>query len=178
MSAREMRERLRRIEGRLPPSVVRWLHGSGRHLFAPNRRAVARGVALGVFLGFVVPLGQFPAAIVLASVCRANVVAALAGTLVTNPLTVAAVYAAAFWVGRRVLEWLPSRALGDVVSELPAGAPAPGWLGSLAVGLMIFATLSAAAAFVAVDVWWRLSARRRWLRRPAARTARNDTAQR
>lgn len=171
MSRREIRERLHRLEQKLPPLLQEWVRGSGRRLFAINRRAVARGVALGVFLGFVVPLGQFPAAIVLASVCRANVLAAIAGTLVTNPLTVAALYAAAFWVGRRVLEWVPGWVVAAPAGDLPAGAPAPGWLSSLALGLAMFATAGAALAFVVVDVWWRLGTRRRWLRRSAARAS-------
>ena len=52
-----------------------------------TRRSVPRGVALGLFAAFIVPLGQIFLAAFLALPARANVPLAAAVTFVTNPFT-------------------------------------------------------------------------------------------
>jgi len=52
-----------------------------------TRRSVPRGVALGLFAGFIVPVGQIFLAAFLALPLRANVPLAALVTFVTNPLT-------------------------------------------------------------------------------------------
>lgn len=52
-----------------------------------TRRSVPRGVALGLFAGFIVPVGQIFLAAFLALPARANVPLAAAVTFVTNPIT-------------------------------------------------------------------------------------------
>src|SRR3546814_20338831 len=52
-----------------------------------TRRSVPRGVALGLFAEFIVPLGQIFLAAFLALPARANVPLAAAVTSVTNPFT-------------------------------------------------------------------------------------------
>lgn len=52
-----------------------------------TRRSVPRGVALGLFAGFIVPVGQIFLAAFLALPARANVPLAAGVTFVTNPIT-------------------------------------------------------------------------------------------
>lgn len=52
-----------------------------------TRRSVPRGVALGVFAGFIIPIGQIFLAAFLALPARANVPLAALVTFITNPFT-------------------------------------------------------------------------------------------
>lgn len=52
-----------------------------------TRRSVPRGVALGVFAGFIIPVGQIFLAAFLALPARANVPLAALVTFITNPFT-------------------------------------------------------------------------------------------
>ena len=63
---------------------------------------MALGVAIGVFFGLLIPIAQIPFSVGAAVVLRANVPAA-ASTLVTNPITFAPVYYAAYELGRVIL---------------------------------------------------------------------------
>ena len=60
-------------------------------------------MAIGVFFAFVIPLAQAPAAGVTALFLRSNLPVALASTLVSNPLTYAPIYYAAYRVGNALL---------------------------------------------------------------------------
>lgn len=82
----------------------RWLGWLGPklfhpHLWRPRRKTLATGLAIGVFFGFLIPLAQIPASAVLATVLRANLPAAMASTLVTNPVTFGPVYYVAYKLG-------------------------------------------------------------------------------
>ncbi len=86
----------------------RWLRWLGPRLFHTglwrwSRRGVATGLALGVFFGFLIPVGQIPLSAGAAVMLRANVPAAIASTLVTNPVTFAPVYYAAYQFGHWVV---------------------------------------------------------------------------
>jgi uncharacterized protein (DUF2062 family) len=121
-----MFERLRRL---MPsPEALqrnRWLRWLGPRLFHPrlwhtSRRGIALGVGIGVFFAFLIPIAQIPASAALAVALRANIPAAVASTLVNNPLTFPAVYYAAWKTG----SWL----LGEVADD----AQAPGFPEALA----------------------------------------------
>jgi uncharacterized protein (DUF2062 family) len=72
-------------------------------LWVLHRRGVALGVALGIGIGvFPVPL-QMPAAMLAAVALRANVAAAAAATWLTNPFTMAPIWALAALLGSLVL---------------------------------------------------------------------------
>ena len=61
---------------------------------------IARGVALGLLIGFLIPMGgQIIAVLLLAFICRASKVMAIAFTFVSNPLTVVVIYPAQCWIG-------------------------------------------------------------------------------
>lgn len=68
-----------------------------------SRRGIAMGMALGVFFGLLIPIAQIPFAAGAAVVLRANVPAAVASTLVTNPVTFGPVYYAAWRLGSAIL---------------------------------------------------------------------------
>lgn len=158
---------------------LRWLSPWLGHprLWLWSRRGVALGVALGVFFGLLIPLAQIPLSAAAAVVLRANLPAAAASTLVTNPVTFAPVYYAAYRLGA----WVTGE---DAAPAPPAAAaatadsPGPGiWarisaLGKpLLVGLAILSTTAGLASYLIVHLLWRLHIVRRWRRRrPAAPT--------
>lgn len=143
------------IASRLAPSFI-WQF---------NRRSIARGMALGLFAGFLVPVGQIIIAALLAASVRANVLIASAATLVTNPLTFPPVYYAAYRTGSWLLAHLGLQA---AAGEANAAAATGLWLsmGSASIatflGLLLFAILSSLMAFVLVHLVWRLSLIWRW----------------
>jgi len=72
-------------------------------LWVMHRRGVALGVALGIGIG-VIPLPlQMPAAMLAAVVLRANVAAAAAATWLTNPFTMAPIWALSAFLGSFVV---------------------------------------------------------------------------
>jgi uncharacterized protein (DUF2062 family) len=86
----------------------RWLRWLGPSIFHPrlwhmSRRGIAMGVAIGVFFAFLVPIAQIPLSAALAVALRANIPAAIASTLINNPVTFPPVYYGAWKVGSWVL---------------------------------------------------------------------------
>lgn len=153
----------------------RWLRPFARHLSEPavwrwNRRAVARGAALGMFITVAIPL---PIQIILAAVAavfvRANVFVAVLCAFLSNPLTTPAILAAAYATGRLVL------AIDDRMAPAMDGSSVPmlerlaAFLAEaslpVAVGLLVLATIAAAASYVGVHLFWRVRVGRRWARR-------------
>jgi uncharacterized protein (DUF2062 family) len=62
--------------------------------------SIATAVAIGVFTGFVIPIGgQVVVALVLAFMLRANKLTAIAATMITNPYTVPFIYPAQCYFG-------------------------------------------------------------------------------
>lgn len=84
---------------------IRWLGPALHHprLWHLSRRGLAMGVALGLFFGLLIPIAQIPASTAAAVVLRANVPAAAAATLVTNPLTFGPIYYGAWRLGSALL---------------------------------------------------------------------------
>lgn len=130
-----------------------------------NRHSIARGLALGLFAGLILPIGQIVLAVLLAASVRANVMVASAATLVTNPLTFGPIYYAAYRTGSVLL------GIGGDRNVAPdgAGPPVSGIWTSLSaaslatfVGLILFAILSSIVAYCVVHLSWRLSLRWRW----------------
>jgi uncharacterized protein len=154
---------------------VAWLGPALHHprVWHLTRRGVALGVAVGVFFGLMVPLGQILFAAVAAVVLRANLPVAALSTLVTNPFTVAPIYFAAYRLGQALLGGEP--ALTEAAMEPPLELEVGFWKlwfqrvvdagPPLVVGLAIFATGLSLAAYLVVDQAWRLLAMRAWRRR-------------
>jgi uncharacterized protein (DUF2062 family) len=74
-------------------------HLADPKLWCWSRRGVALGVAIGLFIGFLIPVAQILLAAAAAVVLRANVPIAAAGTFVTNPFTVPPIYYGAYQLG-------------------------------------------------------------------------------
>ena len=65
---------------------------------------IARGWALGVFVGSVIPFGiQIYVALPLSFLLKGSKIGALTGTLISNPLTILFLYPAQCWMGSRLL---------------------------------------------------------------------------
>ncbi|MDP5103149.1 MAG: DUF2062 domain-containing protein [Erythrobacter sp.] len=76
-----------------------------------TRRSVPRGVALGLFAAFIIPLGQIFLAAFLALPSRANVPLATLTTFITNPITLP------FWL-------VVANKVGNLVLHIDASGPA------------------------------------------------------
>lgn len=65
---------------------------------------IARGWALGAFVGSVIPFGvQIYVALPLSFLLRCSKIGALTGTLITNPVTIIFIYPAQCWAGARII---------------------------------------------------------------------------
>jgi len=135
-----------------------WLRPVADHLLQPHlwrlqQESVARGVAIGTFWAFVIPLGQ---TFVAAAHCiwwRGNIPAAAVMTLLTNPLTFG------FWL------WL-AYPVGNLFMGEPMTTPtlsdtnwASAWQtvgASVLLGMAIFGVGGGALSYFLVKLGWRL----------------------
>lgn len=124
-----------------------------RQLWRLQHEAVARGVAIGIFWAFAIPLAQFAAATANCIWWRANIPVAASMTLATNPLTIGFWLWLAYQLGCLVLAVPPSIALAE-----SAGLMA--WLTSFGapalLGMGIFALGGAVIGYLGVKLVWRL----------------------
>lgn len=155
---------------------LRWL-GPRIHdpsLWHINRRAVARGVAIGAFFGLMVPVAQIPAAAVMSLLLRANLWIAAVSTLISNPFTYAPIYYFAYRLGASLigapLPRDPASLSPEVLSTTWLQQLAEWWtwitgIGQpLIVGMMVLAVCGATIGYWGVRIFWRfrvLSKRRR-----------------
>lgn len=129
-----------------------------------TRRSVPRGVALGLFAAFIVPLGQIFLAAFLALPARANMPLAALVTFVTNPFTLPGWVVVAKEVGELTLN------IDETMGPGAAGkfAEDSGWLatffelaGVTAFGFVVLALVSAATGYVIAGWVWRFMVARR-----------------
>lgn len=143
----------------------RWLRPFA-HLFAHpslwhlNRRSVPRALAVGLLTAFILPVGQFVLAALLAVGIRANVPLAAAATFVSNPLTYGPIYIGAYKVGALVLGSGPVDAVANDLGSKLLNVSGP-----TALGLLVFAITGAVLGYVLGAAWWRLKLTRRWRQR-------------
>lgn len=134
-----------------------------------TRRSVPRGVALGLFAGFIIPLGQVFVAAFLALPARANVPLAAVVTFVTNPFTLPFWLLVANKVGAFVLK-IDAATMGAANAELTSGRWQQfGWFletaGVTAFGFVILSVVSAAIGYLISGMIWRVMVGRRRIRR-------------
>lgn len=169
-----------RIPNREQITRNRWLRWLAPFLGHPrlwhwSRRGVALGVAIGMFFGLLTPIAQIPLSAAASIVLRANIPVAAASTLVTNPVTFAPIYYAAYKLGI----WVTGeRGSLETYAEHPPdfGAdPDPqigfwqriGNLGfPLLVGLSITATVAGLASYALISLGWYWHVKyKRWRKR-------------
>jgi uncharacterized protein (DUF2062 family) len=135
-------------------------HLSQPALWRMTRRSVPRGVAIGLFVGVIIPFMHTLIAALFAIPLRANVAVAAAVTLVINPLTIPPLYYAAYRIGSWELHHdaplVNPAAAERVSSEL---SRLLFWIheasGPIAVGVLSIATAAAILGYLSATVIWR-----------------------
>lgn len=154
----------------LAPIAHRFLNPE---LWRFTRRSVPRGVALGLFAAFIIPVGQIFLAAFLALPARANVPLAAAVTFVTNPFTIAFWAVVANRVGNFILR-IDSTA-AEMVMEQADGVwwnyivDAFQLAGVTVVGFFVLAVVTSAIGYVAAGAIWRVIVGRKVARKRAKR---------
>lgn len=152
----------------------RWLRPVAHRLSHPqiwhfNRRNVARGVALGLFVGLILPIGQIVVAALLAAAARGNLLVAAVSTLVTNPFTFPPIYYAAYRTGSVLLGTSSGNSGAEPVNSSIQTTAMLDMLTSASLptiaGLLVFGVCAAIAGFILVHVGWRLSLHWQWRKR-------------
>jgi uncharacterized protein (DUF2062 family) len=160
----------------------RWLSPIAHRFLSPElwrftRRSVPRGVALGLFAAFIVPLGQIFLAAFLALPSRANVPLAALVTFVTNPFTFPFWAVMANRTGAFVLN-LDNAVGGDAAREIAHdGGALAGWFelaGVTAFGFVVLAIVSAAIGYLMASLIWRLMVARKRTKRLRDMAQRGD----
>jgi uncharacterized protein (DUF2062 family) len=144
---------------------------------------IAKGVALGIFIGLTPTFGfQMAIAIFFAYLLRENRLAAVLGVWVTNPLTAPVIYAVEYEMGRLLLGMervgLPDKLTFDAYAQLGWDIMLPMWVGGLISGVVLgalsyFLTLR----MVPIVKNWRVPRwpRRHWHRKNKDRNAGRGT---
>jgi uncharacterized protein (DUF2062 family) len=152
-------------------------------LWVLHRRGVAMGVALGIGIGvFPVPL-QMPVAMLAAVALRANVAAAAAATWLTNPFTMAPIWALSAFLGSFVVpgaapdapvppkadwQWaLPQTWLAAVWDQITSWGPA------LLAGFPLAGALLGTIAYALVYWGWAVLIKKERRQRVKSRGARS-----
>ncbi len=169
--------------------LLRWL-GPRIHdplLWHVNRRSVARGVAMGVFFGLMIPVAQIPAAAIASLLLRGNLWIAAVSTLVSNPLTYGPLYYFAYRLGAGVLGTRAPASLSAADADQPLRtmdtlAQAWSWLTGigqpLLLGMLIMAVTGTVIAYWGTQLVWRLRVSAKWRRLRQERRARAAAAAR
>jgi len=143
-----------------------------------TRRSVPRGVALGLFAAFIIPIGQIFLSAFLALPMRANVPLAALVTFVTNPFTLP------FWlvVANRIGDFtLRFDATGPAIASAKASSGTWAFLvdayqvaGATVVGYLVLSLVTPVIGWVISGWVWRAVVSRRRARRLKAMEARLD----
>jgi len=151
---REKLERNRFIR----PFAGRVLHSE---LWRFTRRSVPRGVALGLFVGVMIPLAHFVVATFLAVFVRANIPSALLATFIGFPVIYVGIVALAYQIGRWLLHVDAATAIQPLSETMQATQTdhllerITGAGSETALGLFIIATVLAALGYLATSLGWR-----------------------
>src|SRR6476659_6586114 len=134
-------------------------HLSQPALWRMTRKSVPRGVALGLFVGVIIPFMHTFIAAILAIPLRANVAVAAAFTLLINPLTIPPIYYAAYRIGSWELQYdatlVNAEAADRFSSEL---SRLLFWIhhasGPIAVGILSIAAGAAVIGYLCASLAW------------------------
>lgn len=134
------------VKYKIPPSLL-----------SINRRAVSKGVMIGLFVAFIpMPLQMIPI-LMMRFIVRFNVPIAIAMILITNPLTMPFVYLAEYKTGAFILgselqpveltlEWFQNN-IDDIAAPLYAGT-------------LVFSTVISLSAYFLIQLLWIQSVKR------------------
>jgi len=133
--------------------------------WAPNRRSVVRGFAIGLFVSFIpLPIHLLLAPVV-AMALRANVPVALAATFLVNPFTALPTFFTAYWIGAHITD----------TPLVPHFAPNWDWVTThlaqiwkpLLVGCVVTGIAIAGMGYILLSALWRWRVTHRYQKRPA-----------
>ncbi len=132
-------------------------------LWLLSRRSVPRGVAIGLFIGFLllVPGLQIVGAALLCVPVRGNIPIAAAMTFLSNPLTTPLIVAAALWIGSSFGFHSDIATFQALVANGASLGEWAGWLvsdaaPSLIFGLFVIAAVLAVIGYIAAVIGWRI----------------------
>ena len=139
-------------------------------LWRLTNRSVPRGVALGLFVGVLIPVMHTVIAALFAIPTRANIAVTAAFTLVVNPLTIPPIYYAAYRIGAWELHHDASLVNPDTAERFSSElGRVLFWVhqasGSIAIGVLTLALGAAAVGYVGSAIVWRWWVAARWRRR-------------
>lgn len=143
-----------------------------------TRRSVPRGVALGLFCAFIIPIGQIFLAAFMALPARANVPLSAAVTFVTNPFTFPFWIVMANKVGKLVLNIeavVGVNAGGQLADDRGALAVFFETAGVTAFGFVVLAVVSASLGYLLASFSWRAIVARKRRKRLAVMETRLDS---
>jgi len=163
---RWLRHRAPAMPTREQMAANRWLAPIAHRFLSPElwrftRRSVPRGVALGLFAGFIIPVGQIFLAAFLALPARANVPLATLVTFVTNPFTLPFWLVVANKLGAFILKIDQATLNTAMAGEIERGgwSKSFGWFlqtaGVTAFGFVVLSVVSAALGYLISGVVWR-----------------------
>jgi uncharacterized protein (DUF2062 family) len=148
------------------------------NLWHLNNRSIPRGVAIGLGIGIIIPFMHMVIAALAAIPARANVMIAVACTLVVNPLTIPPMYYAALKIGQWELRH-------DVIVDQQAAENVSGelnrmlfWIheasGPIAMGILTLALGAAVLGYGLSALGWRWWVSSKWRQRRLVRRAGRD----
>ena len=155
-----------------PGSVRRWAMNTLAQpmVWHLNRRSVAGGVAVGLFISCVpIPLQMLLAAVI-AAVLRVHVPVSVVMVWFTNPLTYAPLLYAAWRSGSMIVGEPVLREPLKLFSHSFLAVAGQSWP-TLLTGMLFCASVSAVLGFTATLLIWRIHAVRRWRQRRNRRLA-------
>lgn len=147
-------------------------------LWRMNRRSVPRGVALGLFVGVMIPFAHFVVAMFVAVFVRANIPAAMAATFIGFPVIYVVIVALAYKIGEWLLH-IDAMTGIQPISETMQQTQTDHLLQQItgagldtALGLFVIASVLALVGYGLTSVFWRLWVARKRRQRVEAALAR------
>ncbi len=145
--------------------IAHWLHDP--NLWHLNRHSVSRGFAVGLFVAFlpIPPIpGQSVVSAVLAVWLRVNLPIAVALVWITNPLTMAPVFYAAYEIGHWILDTPPIDVKLDLTWEWFTTVLVTIWKPFL-LGSVVISAVASFLGYWGIQIFWRAHVTHRYVRR-------------
>lgn len=135
--------------------------------FAVNRRCIAGGVAVGLFVGMLPIIGHTPLALIAALLLRVNLAVAVLTIWIANPVTYAPILYLEYQLGALIMGVPPRQFDLDPSWESVANGLAGVWK-PLFLGALIAAVVVSGTGYLLTNAVWRWSTMLRYRRRRSA----------